>query len=84
MVGLVRWSNIYAGQVLLGKPGQALGIAVGKASQALGKASATSNFVAAELRTLELDGRPVDHHQRYHDTKDTNDARTVSEDTFTN
>ena len=34
--------------------GQALGIAVGKASQALGKARATSNFVAAELRTLEL------------------------------
>ena len=57
VVGLVRWSNIYAGQVL-GKPGQALG----KASQALGKASATSNFVAAELRTLELGVWAVGHH----------------------
>ena len=44
----------------------------------LGRASATSNFVAAELRTLELDGC-----QRYNDTKDTNDARTQREDTFT-
>ena len=48
--------------------GQALGIAVGKASQALGKARATSNFVAAELRTLELGGWAVGpgHHRRYH------------------
>ena len=57
VVGLVRWSNIYAGQVL-------------------GKASATSSFVTAELRTVELGGwggapPEVSRHQGHQRCKDT-------------